>query len=181
VIASTNRDLSRLVKKQRFRQDLYYRVRVVRIRLPALRERREDIPLLAQHFVARFNRLQSRDIAGVSDEVMARLMEYEFPGNVRELENIIEHAFVLCPGGLIEIKHLPPELRGREAAREVPGTGGTTLKAMERVLIADAVRRHEGNRSAAARELDIDPSTLFRKVKALGIALPEKDGRSRRG
>jgi PAS domain S-box-containing protein len=180
VIASTNRDLSRLVKKQRFRQDLYYRVRVVRIRLPALRERREDIPLLTAHFVARFNRLQGRDIAGVSDQVMARLMEYEFPGNVRELENIVEHAFVLCPGGLIEMKHLPPELRGLEAPRQVPGTGGTTLKAMERVLIADAVRRHEGNRSAAARELGIDPSTLFRKVKALGIALPEKDGRSRR-
>lgn len=178
VIASTNRDLSRLVAKNRFRQDLYYRVRVIRIRLPALRERREDIPLLVEHFVARFNRLGEKDIAGVSDEAMAMLMEYDYPGNVRELENVIEHAFVLCRGGLIRPEHLPPEVRATGRATPMPGGGGTTLKTMERVLIADAVRRHGGNRSAAAKELGIDPSTLFRKVKSLGIALPEQDGRS---
>ncbi|MFW6066616.1 MAG: helix-turn-helix domain-containing protein, partial [Planctomycetota bacterium] len=139
------------------------------------------IPLLVEHFVARFNRLGEKDIAGVSDEAMALLMEYDFPGNVRELENVIEHAFVLCRGGLIRPEHLPPEVRAGGRATDMPRTGGTTLKAMERVLIADAVRRQGGNRSAAAKELGIDPSTLFRKVKTLGIELPEQDGRSGRG
>ena len=91
-----------------------------RLELPSLRDRREDIPLLIDHFVARFNRLKGKDIAGVSDAVLARLMEHDFPGNVRELENIIEHAFVLCRGGVIELKHLP---RPCAAARWVKRCG----------------------------------------------------------
>lgn len=169
LIAATNKSLSTLVRDGRFREDLFYRVNVVRLELPALRERREDIPLLIDHFVARFNRLKGRDIAGVSDAVLARLMEYDFPGNVRELENIIEHAFVLCRGGLIELSHLPPHLRGDEAASPTGLPAGLTLAAMEKLLIRDALRRNKGNRAAAARELGINPSTLFRKIKALGL------------
>jgi PAS domain S-box-containing protein len=181
VVAATNQDLDALVRDGRFRQDLFYRINVVRLHLPALRERREDIPLLVEHFVQRFNRLQGKDVAGVSDEAMAALMEHDFPGNVRELENIIERAFVLCRGGLIEGASLPPELRpaGRDGAE--PTRGGRTLQELEAIHISDAVRRHAGNRSAAARELGINPSTLFRKVKALGITLPEQDGRSQSG
>lgn len=169
VIAASNRSLATLVKEGKFREDLYYRVHVVRLELPPLRERREDLPLLIDHFVARFNRLKGRDIAGVSDAALARLMEYEFPGNVRELENVIEHAFVLCRGGLIEPSHLPPQLRASDDGAHSGLPAGLTLAAMEKLLIRDALRRSQGNRAAAARELGIDVSTLFRKIKALGI------------
>ncbi len=168
LIAATNQDLTSLVEKGTFREDLFYRIHVIRLKLPALRDRREDIPLLAEHFIAKFNRLQGKDIAGLSDEVLARLMEHDYPGNVRELENIIEHAFVLCRGALIEPAHLPPQLRG-PAEEQSPSLAGMTLQAMERLLIADALRRNDGNRAAAARQLGINPSTLFRKIKSLGI------------
>jgi PAS domain S-box-containing protein len=180
VIAATNKNLSELVQKSAFREDLYYRINVIRIELPKLQDRREDIPLLAEHFVAKFNRLQNKEIAGVSGEVMAILMDHDYPGNVRELENIIEHAFVLCCNGLIEPRHLPPSLRDSEILGPTPGKKGVTLKALEAIHIADAIRSHGGNRKAAARELGIDPSTLFRKIKSLGIKLPEKDGRSQK-
>jgi DNA-binding NtrC family response regulator len=169
VIAASNKSLDALVREGKFREDLFYRVNVVRLELPALRDRREDLPLLIDHLVARFNRLKGRDIASVSDTVLARLMEYDFPGNVRELENVIEHAFALCRGGLIEMAHLPPKLRGDEAGLGTRLPSGLTLAAMERLLIRDALRKHEGNRAASARELGIDASTLFRKIKALGI------------
>lgn len=171
IIAATNKDLSRLVRKGIFREDLFYRIHVIRVALPNLRDRREDIPLLVEHFIAKFNRLQGKDVVGVSDEVLARLMEYDYPGNVRELENVIEHAFVLCRGALIELAHLPPQLRGI-AEVATPNIAGMTLVAMERFLIADALRRHSGNRTAAARQLGINPSTLFRKLKSLGIDQP---------
>jgi PAS domain S-box-containing protein len=172
VIAATNKSLDQLVRDGKFREDLFYRVNVVRLELPALRDRREDLPLLIDHLVARFNRLKARDIAGVSDAVLARLMEYDFPGNVRELENVIEHAFALCRGGLVEMAHLPPKLRGDEATLRSGLLPGVTLTAMEKLLIRDALRRNNHNRAAAARELGIDASTLFRKLKALGIRDP---------
>jgi len=179
VLAATNKDLVQLVRAGGFREDLFYRIRVVHLKLPSLRERREDIPLLVDRLVARFNRLQNKDIAGVSDEVLARLMEHDYPGNVRELENIIEQAFVLCRGGMIELQHLPPELRpmGGHSAGEYGGPA--TLDAMERLLIAEALQRHRGNRRQAARDLGIDTSTLFRKLKSLKIDVPPTDGRSR--
>jgi len=169
VIAATNKSLRALVREGKFREDLFYRIHVVRIELPALRERREDIPLLIEHFIARFNRLKGRDIAGVSDAVLARLMEYDFPGSVRELENVIEHAFVLCRGGLIEMHHLPLHLRADEPGAPSGLPSGLTLSVMERLLIQDALRRNKGNRAAAARELGVHASTLFRRIKALGL------------
>lgn len=169
IVAATHRPLAKLVRKGVFREDLFYRINVVRIELPALRDRREDIPLLIEHFVSKFNRLHGKSILGVSDEVLSHLMEYSFPGNVRELENIIEHAFVLCRGNLIELEHLPPSVRGEEGFRNRSLRRGLTLREMERVLIQDALRRHRGHRTAAARELGIHPSTLFRKMKSLGI------------
>ena len=168
VIAATNKDLGELVRKGVFREDLFYRIHVIQLVLPGLGDRREDIPLLIEHFIAKFNRLQGKDVVGVSDEVLARLMDHDYPGNVRELENIIEHAFVLCRGALIEMAHLPPQLRG-EAQPDSPDLSGMTLEAMERFLIANALQRNGGNRTAAARQLGINPSTLFRKLKLLGI------------
>ncbi len=169
VIAATNQKLESLVEQGRFRQDLFYRIHVIGIELPGLCDRREDIPLLIEHFIARFNRLKGKDISGVSDEVLGRLMEHDFPGNVRELENIIEHAFVLCRGGLIELKHLPPRLRGASVG-DVLRIGKTmTLESMERLLVADALRRNNDNRKKAARDLGIDVSTLFRKLRSLKL------------
>ena len=178
IIAATNKDLGALVHEGVFRDDLYYRINVVRLELPPLQKHREDIPLLVDHFIGKFNRLRDRDIAGASEETMAILMEHDYPGNVRELENIVEHAFVLCRGSLLEVKHLPSYLR-LAAGRLEPLSGGMTIQAMERVLIQDAIRRHSGNRAAAAEELGIHPSTLYRKVKSLAIDLPDSDGRTR--
>jgi PAS domain S-box-containing protein len=178
VVAATHRVLGKLVQEGRFREDLYYRINVIRIRLTALRERREDIPLLIEHLVARFNRIMGRDIAGLSDEALHILLAHDYPGNIRELENILEHAFVLCRSGLIRPEHLPSDLAGSHAPKGWLG-GGVTLEEAERLLIEDALSRHQGNRRAAAAQLAIAPSTLFRKIKALGIHAPERDGRQR--
>ncbi len=109
---------------------------------------------------------------------MATLLEHDWPGNVRELENAIEHAFVLCHGGLIQMHHLPPALRRQPEGESSLGKRGRTLEALERMHITDSLRRHEGNRLRAAQELGIHPSTLFRKIKTLAIDVPEQDGRN---
>jgi PAS domain S-box-containing protein len=169
VITATNKDLQELVEKGLFRKDLLYRINVVRFRLPPLRERREDIPLLVDHFIQRFNTRYGKSICCVSNEVMAELMAYDFPGNVRELENVIEHSFVLCRGQVVEKKDLPEVFHGRETRGWEVSGAFRTLKQMEAVMIEQALRRNDGNRAAAARELDINPSTLFRKLKTLGL------------
>ncbi len=178
VIVATHRDLAALVKKNTFRQDLFYRINVVRIDLPPLRKRKEDIPILVEHFVERFNRMQDKSVSDVSPEVMALLMAHDYPGNVRELENIIEHAFVLCKAGRIEARHLPGELTGRSPGSPPAGNMSSAINAVEAQTIRDALRRNHFNRLMTARELGLHKSTLFRKIKALGIQLPEKDGRS---
>jgi PAS domain S-box-containing protein len=180
ILAATNKNLEELVESGAFRTDLYYRINVVRITLPPLAERKEDIPLLVDHFIGRFNALRGKNITGVSPQVIAALMNHDFPGNVRELENIIEHGFVLCRGSLIEVEHLPEHMRPKSSPSRAPHAVGDTLRHFEVVHITDAVRRHGGNRAAAARELGIDPSTLYRKAKSLGIELPKEDGRSRK-
>lgn len=180
VIAATHRDIAAMVKRGAFRQDLFYRINVVRVDIPPLRKRKEDIPLLTDHFIARFNRMQGKSISGVHADAMALLAAHNYPGNVRELENLIEHAFVLCEGGLIKPEHLPQEFTGCcpcEPAHEADLR--LTVKAVESQSIREALKRNKYNRLAAARELGMHKSTLFRKIKALGIDLPEQDGRSR--
>ncbi len=179
VIAATNKDLTKLVEDGKFREDLYYRIRVVHLTLPSLKERREDIPLLVDHLLARFNQLQGKAITGLSAEAMGQLMGYDFPGNVRELENILEQAFVLCRGEVIELHHLPPEIRPT-APSSAGGIGPMNLKAMEKNLIAETLRRYAGNRKSAARDLGINTSTLYRKIKDLKIEVPASDGRGYR-
>jgi PAS domain S-box-containing protein len=180
VIAATNQDLGELVHNGGFREDLYYRINIVRLPLPPLRERREDIPLLVEHFVEKFNRLQGKRVADVADDVLAILMSHDFPGNIRELENILEYAFVLCRGGRIEPEHLPPSLREQPPLTGAGRRKALTLRDLETLHIRDALRRCHGNRAAAARELGIDPSTLFRKLKTLRIQVAEGDGRKRK-
>jgi PAS domain S-box-containing protein len=179
VVAATNKNLKKLVSTGSFREDLYYRIKVIHLKLPLLRQRREDIPLLVNHLINKFNNLKNRDIVGISDEVLKRLMEYNYPGNVRELENIIEQAFVVCRGQIIELHHLPPEFRTDKPI--VPKeTGSISIRGMEKSLITEALQRNKGNRKQVALDLGIDVSTLYRKIKALGIDAPEVDGRSRK-
>ncbi len=181
IVTATHRDLLVQIRKGAFREDLFYRLNVVKVDLPPLRKRKEDIPLLVDHFIARFNRLQGKAVIGALPDVMALLMAHDYPGNVRELENILERAFVLCGAGSIERAQLPPELWGRAASS--PSEGNTITAqthATETQAIRTALERHGFNRLAAARALGLHKSTLFRKIKALGLALPEHDGRSRR-
>ncbi len=178
IIAATNKDLDDLVKTGVFRQDLFYRVNVVRLDLPPLRERREDVPTLARHFIERFNRLQGRMVTGISQAALSLLMFHDYPGNIRELENIIEHALVLCPEGEIGIHCLPENLQ-RLSPGPLRAGMDAALKSTESQVIQDALKRHHFNRLAAARELGMHKSTLFRKIKQLGIQLPKTDGRSK--
>ncbi|NLE68308.1 MAG: sigma 54-interacting transcriptional regulator [Lentisphaerae bacterium] len=182
VVAATHCDLPAQIRKGAFREDLFYRLNVVKLDLPPLRKRREDIPLLAEHFIGRFNRLQGKAVTGASPDVMALLMAHEYPGNVRELENIVERAFVLCASGRIETGHLPPDLAGRTAAPAAPAgeSMNAQTRAIEALAIRDAMERRGFNRLAAARDLGIHKSTLFRKIKALGLVFQKHAGRAAR-
>jgi len=179
VIVASNRDLWALVQDSHFRHDLYYRVNVIRLDLPPLRDRREEIPALVSHFITRFNRLQKRTIEGISHEAMEMLVRYDYPGNIRELENIIERAFVMCPNGTIQSSHLPGTMI-RAASSYAASTLETAVKAVETELFMQALSRQNYNREAAARELGMHKSTFFKKIKTLGIMLPDQDGRSAR-
>lgn len=180
VIAATNKDLESLVHEGIFREDLYYRIHVLRIDIPSLKERREDIPLLVEHFISDHNRTNNREIAGLSPEAFALIMNHEFPGNVRELQNILEHAFVLCHVGMIEPHHLPQSLLHKPARTGEGGFPDMNIKVVEKILICDALRKHRGNREMAAKELGINPSTLYRKLRLYGLNVPDKDGRGKR-
>ncbi|HUI71372.1 MAG TPA: sigma 54-interacting transcriptional regulator, partial [Spirochaetia bacterium] len=169
IVVATNKHLSDLVRTGAFREDLFYRINVVSLTVPPLRERMEDIPLLVDHFIARLNRLQGRDITGMSDDAMACLMTYRYPGNVRELENIIERAFILCRTGEIESRHLPEFLCGRAVSEEAGPKGLGSFRQAEAALITTALERNGWNRLKTAKELGIHKTTLFRKMKRLGI------------
>ncbi len=181
ILTATNKDLGDLVAKGAFRADLYYRINVVKLEVPPLAERREDIPLLVEHFLARYNRLYDREITALSKDAMTLLLHYDFPGNVRELQNLLEHAFVLCRGDTIEPEHLPPDLTTRCAVCDHTGPHRElNLQALEQVLLREALRKHLGNRALAARELGIDLSTLYRKIKHYHLDVPTMDGRGQR-
>ena len=169
IIAATNRDLEEEMKKGSFREDLFYRINVIRIELPPLRERPEDIPLLVERFMERFSLRQRKPLTGISPSALSALMAYRWPGNVRELENVIERAFVLCErGSVIEAKHLPQNLRPKASANRTGGLREGVSDA-ERRLISDSLSRNGGNRSATAKELGMHRATLFRKIKALDL------------
>jgi PAS domain S-box-containing protein len=172
IVTASNKSLAELVKAGTFRRDLYYRVNVVRIALPPLRERREDLPLLISHFIARFNHLREREVAGVTSETLGILLAHDFPGNVRELENIIEYAFILCSAGLIQPSHLPEPLRPKPQEGVAPGV--KTLNELEANFISEVLRRHNGNRLAAAKELGIHKTTLWRKIRQFGVVVPDE-------
>lgn len=178
VITATNKDLDKMVRRGEFRQDLYYRINVVRLKIPPLRKRRGDITLLVDHFIAHFNHLKKKNISGATAQTMALLMSYDFPGNVRELENIVEHSFVLCRSGMIELGHLPAHIRPAE--EEAFSRANRSLEELEARFIVAALKRNNWNRQATAVELGMHKSTLWRKIKRLSIELPAIDGRRKR-
>ena len=175
IIAATNRDLMEMMHRREFREDLFFRINVIRLSIPPLRERREDIPLLLDHFIERINLKQSKQIKKVSSSALKTLFDYDFPGNVRELENIIEHATILTKGIEIQSRHLPSYLARKHepssAAASLPeGEDMSVLDNVERDLIVRALERHRGRTAAAAKELGVHRSTLWRKIKRYGIA-----------
>jgi len=172
-IAATNRDLREDVGSGRFREDLFYRLNVLPIRLPPLRERAEDIPLLVEHFVALFNEQMGKKIPGVSQETMDIMVDLPWPGNVRQLENAVEHAFVHCTGGLVQPHHLPQELQQPHRGVVERASGADRpLESLEKELIVTVLERSSWKRSEAARQLGISRSSLWRKMRRLGIKLP---------
>jgi two-component system, NtrC family, response regulator AtoC len=163
IVAATNKDLEKLVRDGSFREDLYYRLNVIRIEVPPLRERREDIPRLAGYFVERLNRERGRKVRGFEPDSLARLQAYAFPGNVRELENRIERAYIQCEGEHITARDLGEPFT---AASRAPRKG--TLRDTEREMIEKALARHGGNRTRAAAELGISRRTLLNRIKEAG-------------
>ena len=172
VIAATNLNLEELVKEKRFRDDLFYRINIIRIKLPPLKERREDIPYLVDHFIDHFNYSTNKKIHGFTDEVMSAFMLSEWPGNVRELENTIEYAFVLCKNGVIGLEHLPERIV--PDANEFILPPGLTLREAEKLIIEKALKRNKWKKVKTADELGIDKNTLRRKIIRLGIKQSSK-------
>jgi PAS domain S-box-containing protein len=165
VIAATNQDLSKKVKLGQFRNDLYYRLKVVEVALPALRDRKDDIPLLVEHYLKVLNNKLNKNIEAVTNSVMEIFMNYDWPGNVRELENALEHAFILCHQNMISNNHLPKELRG--LSNEI--TPSLTDSEAESTAIVEALRRAGWNKSKAARLLGITVRTVYRKIEKYNI------------
>lgn len=172
IIAATNRDLFTLLQGGKFRDDLYYRLKVVKIELPPLSERRGDIPLLVNAFIQKMNARMEKHVMGVSTKAMKFLLEYDYPGNIRELENIIEHAFILCKDDLIRVECLPKEIlevpRGRMGT-ELLVEGEPPLERAEMAIIENTLKKHEGNRVKTAKELGMSRITLWRKMKKFGL------------
>ncbi len=173
IIAATNQDLEELVEKGLFRQDLFFRLNVARIHLPPLRERKEDIPLLVEYFIQKFRASKGKDIIGITDEALKILMDYDFPGNVRELENIIEYCFIVCKEGLIYPEHLPEHLYKprREDVLDLSFEKPMTLEEIEKIAILQALKRNNWKKLATCRELGISKDTLRRKLRKYGIQL----------
>jgi PAS domain S-box-containing protein len=168
VIAATHRDLEKMVTAGEFREDLYFRINVVRLKLPELAQRKEDIPLLVDHFIERFKTLTGKHILGITDNALAALALYNWPGNVRELENAIEHAFVLCRDGLIGLAHLPEHMHPRGGF--LAKADGLSLRELEKQAILRSLVRNNWRRMATARELQIDKNTLRRKMQRFGLS-----------
>jgi PAS domain S-box-containing protein len=168
IIAATNKDLKKEIETGRFREDLLFRINVINIDLPPLRERMEDFPILVNHFIELFNVKLKKKIAGISAEAFRLLTKYNWPGNIRELENVIEHGFVLCQGEIIQLEHLPEKLINRIETFENKNKPSPIIEA-EKKLILDTLEKYKGNKNETAKALGINKSTLWRKMKKLNL------------
>lgn len=179
IVAATNRNLDDEVKNGHFRLDLLYRLNVFTLILPPLRERKEDIPLLTNFFIRKYNRTLSLDVQSVSPEAISLLTSYDWPGNVRDLENAIQSSMILCTGGVIRPEHLPDRIKGYELAeaQTVSGSSGNSIREinaqMEKELITEALKKHNFNRTLTAEALNISRKTLFNKMKRYGLSSDE--------
>ena len=185
IVAATRTKLSDKVGPEGFREDLHELIGSITLRIPPLRERKEDIPLLIDHFIGKYTSLNGKPVTGVSQEALPLLMAYNYPGNTRELEQIIEYALVICPEGQIQIDHLPdnlfkkPNHRLQTPTAELP-PAGDSLMTVERSFIYKTLMKNAWNRKATAAEMGIHPTTLCRKMKRLNLEIPVKPLRGRR-
>ena len=179
VVTATNRDLAELIQTSEFREDFYYRIHVFEVHLPSLRERREDIPLLAERFVEEFSRLHDRQVSGIARDALQKLIAYDWPGNVRQLRNAIEHAFVTVSGDTITLFDLPSEIRAPQIPQTpiAPATSSvvqlselTEKQQADRKLVVEALKATEGNKTAAAKMLGISRVTMWKKARKYGLA-----------
>jgi PAS domain S-box-containing protein len=178
ILSATNKNLLKMVNEGSFRDDLYYRINIVKLVLPPLRKRKEDIPLLTEHFLRKYGCLQDKDIQGLSHKAMNLLISYDFPGNVRELENIIEYACVVCKNHLIRVKHLPETLKQprdgpASTLPQKPHANETSMDELEKNFIYEALRKNNWSRKLTAAQIGINPSTLWRKMKRFNITVPK--------
>ncbi len=171
LIAATNKNLAGEISAGKFREDLFYRINVINIHLPPLRERQDDLPLLINHFIEKFNNKFGKKIKQFSSAAFEIILEYNWPGNIRELENVIEHCFILCNGEIIQVEHLPKRLRNVKANTQIENNNydRNNLLEAEKEMILSALQNKKWNRALTAKELKINPSTLWRKMKKLKI------------
>ena len=172
VICATHRDLSSLIMEGTFRQDLFYRINIMTLHLPPLRERQEDIPLLANYFVTKLNNIQGRQVPGIAADCHHALMTHAWPGNVRELENLIERAFVLCGDSVITLKHLPTQFLNYITSDSKPSSMQEADKQHQSQVIINALKANGNNKAATAKSLSIHKTTLYRKMIKLGLQKP---------
>lgn len=169
LIAASNKDLEKLIKTGVFREDLYYRLNIIKLFLPPLSHRKEDIPLLVKNIIFKLNYLKKKTIRDVSDEVMESLMKYDYPGNIRELENILEHAYVICKSPKIQVKHLPSEFIEKIENIYPKFNTFSALENHESRIIQEALKNYAGNRTHTAKALGISRPTLWRKMKKFNL------------
>lgn len=171
IIAATNKDIEKEIEAGRFREDLYYRINVINVHIPPLRKRKDDLPLLVNHFIEEFNNKFGKNIKQFSSSAYDILAEYDWPGNVRELENVIEHAFILCGSDIIQVEHLPKRLRNKVNDKQQDENENRikSKNQFEKELIISALDKHKGSRKLTSKELGMDPSTLWRKMKKYGL------------
>ncbi len=170
IITATNRNLEDLIRRGLFREDFFFRINVFPIHAPSLSERREDIPLILQHFIRQNTVKMGKDITGLTPEAMRMLIAYEWPGNIRELRNAVEYSFVLCPGGLIDVDHLPPRIIQQECAPLSEGTAAQIADSEKESLIR-ILRQTRGNRSKTAEILGVSRVTVWKRMKKYGIEI----------
>ncbi len=171
IIAATNKNLHEEILSGKFREDLFYRINIINIHLPPLRERKDDLPLLINHFIDHFNEKFGKSIKQLSSSAYELIFEYDWPGNIRELENVIEHCFILCSGSVIQVEHLPKTLKNfkNNSSSKVSLRITNDLREMEKEIILSALENNKWNKKQTAKELKIDPSTLWRKMKKMKI------------
>ena len=174
VVAATNRDLKAMIAEQKFREDLYYRLNVMNVRMPALRERLSDVPLLCEHFLKQFSEEMNKSISGLSAEASERLMHYDYPGNVRQLANILEYAAIVSAGGMIDVKDFPEELRVHREHSDGQSVdeylSSASLRDIERRAIEATLRKNNGRRDQTAADLGISKRGLLNKINEYGLS-----------